>query len=424
MDLTLSISILSFFLQNFIAYLKFKKFINPIFLFSVIHFFHNWSFSFSRYFNEITFWRADLSVSYDTMYDVLYINLLGSWAFFIAVIVFAKTKQYNKYYKIINTNKFLYGYYFLSLIFTFRFIASLGAGLEYGENQALDSMSSFDPISRILFFRVILCVIYILTRPFSKTQFLKILLIEVFLSTIMGERKDLVLIFLSYLIPLSINRNINILMFLRYSLASIVACSFLLFIPIYRSAGYYIDGFYEQLKETFFLINEYGAQIIFYILNLTNSEGVQNWTYQLIENGEMTLLYGKSYLQALMNMFILRPFQGNTISSWQGAYHFKDTAYPDVTNQGWDFTFTAEAIQNFGGDFAFISFVFLGLFISFLYRNRNRGDYYMVLYYFAWPILAISFRTDTTSMFRLFSYVLFVYIILYFTNNIRLITKK
>ena len=117
MDLTLSISILSFFLQNFIAYLKFKKFINPIFLFSVIHFFHNWSFSLSRYFNEITFWRADLSVSYYTMYDVLYINLLGSWAFFIAVIVFAKTKQYNKYYKIINTNKFLYGYYFLSLIF-------------------------------------------------------------------------------------------------------------------------------------------------------------------------------------------------------------------------------------------------------------------------------------------------------------------
>ena len=30
------------------------------------------------------------------MYDVLYLNLLGSWAFFIAVIVFAKTKQYNK----------------------------------------------------------------------------------------------------------------------------------------------------------------------------------------------------------------------------------------------------------------------------------------------------------------------------------------
>ena len=33
------------------------------------------------------------------------------------------------------------------------------------------------------------------------------------------------------------------------------------------------------------------TQIIFYGLNLANSEGVQNWTYQLIENGEMKLLY-------------------------------------------------------------------------------------------------------------------------------------
>ncbi len=411
-------------MQNFIGYLKFRKLINPIFLFSIIHFFHNWSFSFSRHFNDMIFWRADpTAVSYATMHDVLYINLLGSWAFFMAVIVFAKTKESKEYYKIINTNKLLYGYYFLSLIFTLRFVASLGAGLVYGENQALDSVSSFDPISRILFLRVILCVIYMLTTSLSKAQFLKILTIEIFLSIIMGERKDFVLIFLSYLIPAIINLNINMITFLRYSLSSIVAFSFLLFIPIYRSVDYF-GGFYNQLKEAFFLINEYGAQIIFYILNLANSEGVQNWTYQLIESGEMSLLYGKSYLQAIINMIILRPFQGDSIASWQGAYHFKDIAYPEVTNQGWDFTFTAEAIQNFGPNFAFLSFILLGILVSYFYRNRNLSDYYSILYYLTWPILVISLRTDSTAMLRIFSYIIFSYIILYYTGNIKLMRKE
>ena len=165
-------------------------------------------------------------------------------------------------------------------------------------------------------------------------------------------------------------------------------------------------------------------QIVFYGLNLANSEGVQNWTYQLIENGEMKLLYGKSYLQALINTVLLRPFQGETIANWQGSYHFKNIAYPDVTNQGWDFTFTAEAIQNFGSNFYFISFVLLGFLISFFYQNRHYSDLYKILYYFSWPILAISFRTDSTSMFRIFSYVIFLYIFLYYSNRIQLIKDR
>lgn len=417
-------SIFSIFIQNFIGYLKFKKLINPIFLFSIIHFFHNWSFSFSKYFNDIIFWRADpTTVSYATMYDVLYINLVGSWSFFMIVIVFAKTKKFNKYYKIINKQKLLYGYYILSSIFALRFFIGLGAGLAYGENQALDSMSSFDPISRILYLRVILCVIYILTTSLSRAQFLKILIIEIFLSTAMGERKDFVIIFLSYFIPMINNLNINLIMFLRYCLYSVVGTSFLLFIPIYRSINY-TNGFYNQLKEAGFLINEYGNQIIFYALNLVNSEGVQNWTYQLIENGEMGLLYGKSYLQAIINMIILRPFQGDNIASWQGAYHFKNIAYPQVTNQGWDFTFTAEAIQNFGPNFAFISFIILGIFVSYFYRNRNLSDFYSILYYFTWPILAVTFRTDSTAMLRIFSYIIFVCIILYYTGNIKKLIRE
>ena len=192
----------------------------------------------------------------------------------------------------------------------------------------------------------------------------------------------------------------------------------MLYIPFYRSTEY-IEGFINRFNETFNLIGEYGYQIYFYTLTLANSEGVQNWTYQLIQSGEMSLLYGKSYLQAFINMFVLRVFQGSTIADWQGAYHFKMNAYPNVTNQGWDFSFTAEAIQNFGPNFAFVSFAFLGLLISYLYSRRKKGDFNQTLYLFTWPILAIAFRMDSTSMFRLYSYIIFVYILLYFSKQIK-----
>ena len=92
MNSILTLSIISLFLQNLIGYLKFKKIINPISLFTTIHFFHNWSFSLSRFFQDDMFWRAPLKVSYDSMFDVLSMNLVGSWAFFLIVIIFAKTK--------------------------------------------------------------------------------------------------------------------------------------------------------------------------------------------------------------------------------------------------------------------------------------------------------------------------------------------
>ena len=40
------------------------------------------------------------------------------------------------------------------------------------------------------------------------------------------------------------------------------------------------------------------------------------------------------------------------------------------------------------------------------------------MYFFTWPILAVGFRMDSTSLFRLYSYVLFIYIIFYLSKNI------
>ena len=419
MNSVLLISIISFFIQNIIGFLKFKKYVNPIALFSILHFFHNWSFSFSNHFNDILFWRADHSmVSYNTMHEVLAINLIGSWTFFFVVILFAKTKIYTKYFKLSSPRIMLNGYYLLSLIFFIRFLINFDPNLEYGEDQALVSLDAFDPIGRIIFFRVILCVIYILSSQVSRKALLSIIFIEICLSVFTFDRKEIVFIIGSIFLRFLVNSNINFISFIRYFLISIVGFGFMLFIPFYRSTQY-LDGFFNRLNETLILIGEYGNQIFFYILTLANSEGVQNWTYQLIQSGEMSLLFGKSYLQAFINMFVLRVFQGSTIADWQGAYHFKMNAYPNVTDQGWDFSFTAEAIQNFGPAFAFISFAFLGLLISYLYSTRNKGDLYQTLYFFTWPILSIAFRMDSTSMFRLYSYIIFVYLLLYLTKQIK-----
>ncbi len=421
MNSVLLLLIISFFIQNIIGFLKFKKYVNPIALFSILHFFHNWSFSFSKYFDDSLLWRADHTlVSYFTIHEVLAINLIGSWTFFVIIIFFCRTKNYTKYFKLSNPGIMLKGYYLLSLVFFIRFLINYDPNLEYGENQALISSDAFDPIGKIIFFRVIMGVIYIFSTKINRKSLLSIIFIEIFLSIFTFDRKEIVFIVGSIILKSLANSKINIISTLRYFFMSIIGSGFMLFIPIYRSTEY-LDGFINRLNETLVLMGEYGSKISFYILNLANSEGVQNWTYQIIKSGEMSLLFGKSYLQAFINMFVLRIFQGSTIPNWQGAYHFKMNAYPNVTNQGWDFSFTAEAIQNFGPNFAFISFVFLGLLISYLYSVRNKGDMYKTLYLFTWPILAIAFRMDSTSMLRLYSYILFVYLLLYISKRIKTI---
>lgn len=418
MNIFLILSILSFFIQNLIGFLKFRNLINPIFLFTFIHFFHNWSFVFSKYFNEIMFWKADLTqVSFATMFDVLKINLTGSWAFFFVILILASTKDFEKYYKIINKHFLIRGYYILSSILFFKTLISFDSSAAYGAEQALDTVSAFDPLQRIIFLRVILCCMYLIISDVSRNNLLRVLLIEIILSLFTFGRKDIVFIFGSYIVKILVNQKIDFRFAFKSLIMFISGLSFLMFIPLYRSLSY-IDGFLDKVNETLLIISANAYQIFFYILTLANSEGVQNWTYQLIENGEMQLLYGKSYLQAIINMFILRPFQGSTIPTWQGAYYFKEVAYPGVTNQGWDFTFTAEAILNFGPNLSFISFGILGIFISYLYSNRNRGDLNKIMYSFTWPILAVGFRMDSTSLFRLYSYVLFIYIIFYLSKNI------
>ena len=107
-------------------------------------------------------------------------------------------------------------------------------------------------------------------------------------------------------------------------------------LPIIRSYSN-IEGFVNKLSLSFNYILDTSDLIIYYATGFVNSEGVQNWTVQLIEGGQLNLLYGMSYLQALVNIIIFRPLQPEWLANSQAAYYFKEVAYPDVYNHGYDY---------------------------------------------------------------------------------------
>jgi len=353
-------------------------------------------------------WNADPAVSYDTIDDVLLVNIVGSWAFFL-VVIFARNKTYKKYTSVKNVNVFLKWYYLITAVYFIKVIRMVGSNFVYGAGQALDSVSAFDPLGALIFFRVAFCAIYLILSEDRKKKILMILFIEMVISFLLGERKELIFILFSFLIPSIYHLKINLRSFLKKVYIIVPGVFFVTFVPFYRSFTGTSMGTLEKIQASLSLMGEIKDFIIFEMLNLTNSEGVQNWTYQLVENNQITMLNGKSYFQAILNTVVLRPFQGSEIAGWQAAYHFKSVAYPNVTNQGWDFTFTAEAILNFGPNFAFLSFIGLGLIVNYLYKRRNKSDFYKVLYYSTWPTFVIYFRTDSTAMLRIFTYMIFIF---------------
>ena len=109
-----------------------------------------------------------------------------------------------------------------------------------------------------------------------------------------------------------------------------------------------------------------------------------------------------TYLQGIVNMFVLRPFQPLWLQEYQAAYYFKAVAYPTVTNHGYDFTFTAEAILNWGLNYSWISYALLALIVLRIYNAKDMYVWKITI----WPIVLIGMRTDSTTMFRLVSYLI------------------
>lgn len=394
---------------SFLSYLKFKSLRNPAFYFIVIFYLHNFSFSVLKNNGLDIFWRADPSVDFSTMDSIVAFNLVCLWLSSLMIIFFIKKKDnFIKIEASSRKNKIcLYIYFLFSLIVIYNNKELILSNIIYGADQAIDSISSFDPLARLWNFRIYFILFYLIFSDPTKRSMVFVVLLELFISFMLYERKDLAIILCSVLILFLNKEKVQFNFFKIFS--SIIVFLTLILLPIYRS---FISeqSVMSKIYLTFDFIKDSFDLIVYFGTGFANSEGVQNWTLQLINDGSLNLLYGLSYLQGFINIILLRPFQPDWLVNSQAAYYFKNIAYPYVTNHGYDFSFTAEAILNFGIFGGFIPYIILCIYIITLYKKKSQTWVFQRI--LIWPILLISFRTDSTSMFRLLSYVYFTPIII------------
>lgn len=415
-------------LQVVISSYIYKTYFNPVLYFNVLFFLHNWSFSFGVFLYPESFftWRADPSVSYETQANVLLINLVSLWALFISFIVFSRIKKKSRsvYSWFRHLWVFPFLYFTLTALLLWKLYANGDLSGVYGLNQASTSSEAFSPIMQLLGLRVIFASTYlILGKNQNRGLVWLIFLVEIVFSLVEGGRKVIMILVFSLLIPALEKNRLNAGKVVQLLFAAIFIIYILLLVVAYRGTDRE-DSSISRLSNANETIIDGSEILVFTVMNIANSEGVQNWTYQLIENKEMDLSHGKSYFQALINTAVLRPFQG-PISDWQAAYVFKYAAYRNQNNHGWDFSFTAESILNWGARFSFLSYIALGFIAGRLFSKRFSNQFYCLMYYSLWPILFLGFRTDSTAILRTVSLYLFAsFICSIDVQNLKLHFKK
>lgn len=342
------------------------------------------------------------------MRDVTSFNLKAMWVTSLILLVFIK-RQDNllKIRREIGSKKiaeYLYLSFSCGLIITHRDLI-LG-NVIYGEGQSIDSAGSFDPLERVWNLRIYFLVYALAFGNISNRKLGFYLTIEALVGILLTERKELAFVVL-FVIMLNLNKRrlrTNRIKFRQVgSYLSIMGIAIL--IPVYRSFAPGI-GFLKKVSLSVEYLRETSGFFLYYVTGFVNSEGVQNWTLQLVNDGSLKSLYGLSYFQGLLNTFWLRPLQPEWLVKSQASYHFKAVAYPNTTNHGYDFSFTSEAILNFGTTYGLLSYLVLSIYIVFLYRGKSKILKFQRLLIF--PVLLISFRTDSTAMFRMISYIYFV----------------
>lgn len=413
MDLVLAQIIISAIGQVLFVFFRTKTLNHPVFFFNIAFFLHNWSDLFVTY---LTGEEVGVLIPTDiidrSIVTVAEFNLVAMWAFFIGACVLCRRDIAPRRIVHYKFDRFFGVYLFLSVCYAVYMFSSGQVGASYGANQALTSSDAFSPIGTLLNARIILGATYIIQKNKAGTKTIIIILTELLFSMLLGGRKAFLIVVFAFLLP-----KVDKITFktLFIALIALPLISFaVLFLNVFRS----LSGLNISFVDKIWLVSgiimdnmEDLSLLLFMQLASASSEGVQCWTYMLIEEGRLPLMHGRTYLQAVINMFILRPFQGQ-VADWQAAYVFKSVAYPGVENMGYDFSFMSEALLNFGTSFYWIPYLFLGYFTK---SVENRGQYnsaYMVFYYLIWCVLFITFRTDSTSTFRYFSYFIFFWFIM------------
>lgn len=408
--LLVSMLILSTGFQCVYAIKATRDWANPVVFFCGLHLVHNWITSlFYSIDDSYALGGVLIDITDEMIATNLTRNLIGLWTFF-AVFLLCK-----KWWKekattpvsiwILPKHKSLILFWGLYIVFT-----ALGvvAGSRGGD-QALTAGEAFAGLFGILGLRSFFLMFALIQEGFRK-KFLPLLIVfpvEFLLAG--GARKLLLMTLLSWLFAYAYAQGKTIS---RAGLISFAKRASWMLIPAYltlflmNARRSYNGGLYasfgEAIEAQIGKICSYPLQV-FSPLCSTDSESVQIWCSELVAQGALPLMYGKTYVQSVLNMIVLRPFQGE-IANWQAAYAFKTVAYPTFTNHGWDFAFVAEAVLNWGNHFFFLSFAAFSLILSFMYKKRDASLFWQTLYFIFIAICFVSFRTDSTAMLRFLSF--------------------
>lgn len=407
----LSVLFFSTIIQNIIA-AKRTGLINPVLLFSVINYLHNWSSSVAELFsNNFIRGHVLVEVTDELWAKTLLMGLVAQWIFFLVFIYFTRRQEdialkpsIIKTIERTNIEQLKIFY----IIFLFAFIVF---SLVFGERQAYGSgtqaataIEGFTPLRTLLGLRVfILGVILICDGVAGRKKFPIIsLLTEGILAAISGGRKMFFLVLLMYVFSLlfkgnsgkiKIKNSKKILILLS---SGIVGIFLVVFVLLIRTGMNPWDAFLFTITSIFS-----SPEYLLSALASSNSQALQAWVIDLVDSGKMEILYGKSYLQAIINTIVLRPFQG-PIADWQAAFAFKTVAYPNINNHGWDFCFAGETYLNFG-NFFWLPYLLFSIIMNKLFYSKYKSLFKFFLCIGTYAICFVAFRSDTTALFRYIS---------------------
>lgn len=421
--------VLSVVIQNIFA-IRRSGVINPVLLLSAINYLHNWADSVAMIFDpNFSINSVLIEVTDGLLTKTLIMALVAQWIFFL--VFFYYSGYYENRGASVNSSSLLEIkrvnlekvklFYFLILVSAVAVSTVFGSHSPYGSGtQASTASAAFSPISAILGLRIFfLGFILICEGLCGRKKFAVFALFaEMVLATLSGGRKMVFLALLMYLFAFLFReqrRNIpfgfskKILPLLLAAVVGIFLVVFVLYVRIGMGIG---EAFYATIEQ---FITTPG--FIFTALASSNSQPLQAWVIELVDQGDLDLLYGKSYLQAIINTVVLRPFQGELVN-WQAAYAFKAVAYPNINNHGWDFCFAGETYLNFK-NFFWIPYLILSIVINKLFFSRFESIFRMFLSVGIFSICFVAFRCDSTTMFRYFSMFIFIFFLMKYLLGLR-----
>ena len=411
------IFILSVGFQCFWSIRETRDWANPVVFFSAIHCVHNWIRSFFYCFDDFYAYGGVLiSINDEQGAENLLRNLVGQWVFFLISWGYRNLKKR----RVENSSgwwELIPGQSLVFVILPYGILTILSVGLSFvfggpGGEQALTGTTAFAGFWGLLGVRPFFWIYALVNSGLRK--YFKVLLFTFPVELILagGARKLLLMGLLSWLFAYF---YVQIKSLGRQGVISFVKRGAMMLIPAYVVL-FFMAARREARGEGISIVHALGVEfervfsnplLIFKPLCATNSESLHIWCAELIEKGSLNLMYGKSYIQAILNVVVLRPFQGE-IANWQGAYAFKMVAYPNISNHGWDFSFSAEALLNWGCYGFFISFALFSWVFSWLYLRRDRSLFWQNFYFLFVAVCFVSFRTDATALLRFLSCFLLV----------------